>query len=66
MVEHVARAALAIAFLAVQGCDNLSPSQRELVHTDSEVFEAVAQSQLAAGMEDSARLRLSCESIRGR
>jgi hypothetical protein len=57
MVERLAHVALAIAFLAVQGCDNLSPSEREIVHTDSEVFEAVAQSQLAAGMEDSARLR---------
>jgi len=57
MVEHVARVALAIAFLAVEGCDNLSPAERQIVHTDSEVFEAVAQSQLAAGMEDSARLR---------
>jgi len=52
----VARVALAAAFLTIAGCDNLSPSERELVHTDAEVFEAVARSELVVGVEDSSRL----------
>jgi hypothetical protein len=53
----MSRVALAVAFLTVEGCDNLSTSERELVHTDAEVFEAVVRAQVVAGMEDSARLR---------
>ena len=49
--------ALVVAFLTLEGCDNLSPSDRELVHTDGEVFEAVVRSELVVGMEDSSRLR---------
>jgi hypothetical protein len=56
MVERVSRVALAIAFLAVEGCDDLSPPERELAHTDAEVFEAVARSQWLVGVEDSSRL----------
>jgi hypothetical protein len=48
--------AVAVAFLTVAGCDNLSTSERELVHTDAEVFEAVARSELVVPMEDSSRL----------
>jgi len=47
--------ALAGAFLTIEGCDNLSTSERELVHTDAEVFEAVARSQLVVGTADSSR-----------
>jgi hypothetical protein len=47
--------ALAGAFLAFAACDNLSTSERELVHTDAEVFEAVARSELVVGVEDSSR-----------
>ena len=43
------------AFFITEGCDNLSTSDRELVHTDAEVFEAVARSELIAGAEDSSR-----------
>jgi hypothetical protein len=50
------RVALAVAFLTPGGCDNLSTAERELVHTDAEVFEAVARSERVVGMEDSARL----------
>jgi hypothetical protein len=48
--------ALAVAFLTVESCDDLSTAERELVHTDAEVFEAVARSQLVVGWEDSSRL----------
>ena len=48
--------ALAIAFLTLESCDNLSAAERELVHTDAEVFEAVAQSERVVGMQDSSRL----------
>ena len=51
----IARVAIAAAFLIIEGCDNLSPSERELAHTDAEVFEAVARSELVVGMEDSSR-----------
>lgn len=51
------RVALAVAFLSLEGCDNLSTSERELVHTDAEIFEAVTRSELAVGTEDSSRLR---------
>ncbi len=44
------RVALAIAFLTIAGCDNLSTAEREVVHTDAEVFEAVAQAQRVVGM----------------
>ena len=47
--------ALGVALLSTEGCDNLSTSERELVHTDAEVFEAVARSELVVGMEDSSR-----------
>jgi hypothetical protein len=53
--RQVARVALAGAFLAIAACDNLSTSEREMVHTDAEVFEAVARSELVVGMEDSSR-----------
>jgi hypothetical protein len=48
--------ALAVVFFVVEGCDKLSTSERELVHTDAEVFEAVARSELVVPMEDSSRL----------
>jgi hypothetical protein len=47
--------ALGVALMSMAGCDNLSTSDRELVHTDAEVFEAVARSELAVGTEDSSR-----------
>jgi hypothetical protein len=47
--------AVGVALLITDGCDNLSTSERELVHTDAEVFEAVARSELVAGTEDSSR-----------
>ena len=47
--------ALVVALLTLEGCDNLSSAERELVHTDAEVFEAVAQSERVVGMEDSSR-----------
>jgi hypothetical protein len=47
--------ALGVALITNEGCDNLSTSERELVHTDAEVFEAVARSELVAGTEDSSR-----------
>jgi hypothetical protein len=50
------RVALAVAFLTAEGCDNLSTTERQLVHTDGEVFEAVARSERVVGMEDSSRL----------
>jgi hypothetical protein len=43
------------SFLIIEGCDNLSTSERELVHTDAEVFEAIARSELAVDTEDSSR-----------
>ena len=52
----VPRVALAVAFLTIEGCDNLSTAERELVHTDAEVFEAVARSERIVGLEDSSRL----------
>jgi hypothetical protein len=53
---RVARVALVVAFLTTEGCDNLSTAERELVHTDAEVFEAVARTQRVVGIEDSLRL----------
>jgi hypothetical protein len=47
--------AFAVALLTTEGCDNLSTSERELVHTDAEVFEAVARSELTVGTEGSSR-----------
>ena len=47
--------AFGVALLTAQACDNLSTSERELVHTDAEVFEAVARSELVVGMADSSR-----------
>jgi hypothetical protein len=47
--------ALGVALLTLGACDNLSTSDRELVHTDAEVFEAVARSELVVGTEDSSR-----------
>ncbi|MGZ3373984.1 MAG: hypothetical protein ACXU9Z_11915 [Gemmatimonadaceae bacterium] len=47
--------AFSVALLVTEGCDNLSTSERELAHTDAEVFEAVARSELVAGTEDSSR-----------
>jgi hypothetical protein len=47
--------AFGIALIITEGCDNLSTSERELVHTDAEVFEAVARSELVVGAEDSSR-----------
>jgi hypothetical protein len=55
LLPHAPRVALAGAFLAIAACDNLSTSEREMVHTDAEVFEAVARSELVVGMEDSSR-----------
>jgi hypothetical protein len=52
------RVALAVAFLTTEGCDKLSTAERELVHTDAEVFEAVARSERLIGMQDSSRLPL--------
>ena len=49
------RIALAVAFLAIGGCDNLSTAERELVHTDAEVFEVVARAERNVGT-DSSRL----------
>jgi len=49
------RVVLAIAFLTIGGCDKLSTAERELVHTDAEVFEAVARSERIVGT-DSSRL----------
>lgn len=54
--RSLARVALAVAFLTARGCDNLSTAERELVHTDAEVFEAVARSERVVEMEDSSRL----------
>ncbi len=48
--------ALAAAILIVNGCDDLSTAQRELVHTDAEAFETVVRAERVAGMEDSSRL----------
>jgi hypothetical protein len=50
--------ALIVAFITAEACDNLSTAERELVHTDAEVFEAVAQAERVVGMEDSSRLPL--------
>jgi hypothetical protein len=47
--------AFGVALLTTEGCDNLSTSDREVVHTDAEVFEAVARSELVLGIEDSSR-----------
>jgi hypothetical protein len=52
------RVALAVSILTTEGCDNLSTAERELVHTDAEVFEAVARSERLIGMQDSSRLPL--------
>ena len=46
---------LAVAFLIVNGCDDLSTAERELVHTDAEAFEVVARAERVVGM-DSSRL----------
>lgn len=50
--------AIAVTYLGAQGCDNSSPAERELVHTDAEVFEVVARAQRIVGVEDSSRLPL--------
>jgi hypothetical protein len=47
--------AFGVALLTTVGCDNLSASDREIVHTDAEVFETVARSELTVGTEDSSR-----------
>jgi hypothetical protein len=47
--------AFGLALLTAEGCDNLSTAERELVHTDAEVFEVVARSELLVGAEDSSR-----------
>jgi hypothetical protein len=47
--------AFGIALIITVGCDNLSTSERELVHTDAEVFEVIARSELLVGAEDSSR-----------
>jgi len=47
--------AFGIALISAEACDNFSTSERELVHTDAEVFEAVARSELVVGMADSSR-----------
>ena len=48
--------AIAVACLAgTQACHSSPPAERELVHADAEVFEAVARSQRAFGAEDSSR-----------
>jgi hypothetical protein len=52
----IARLALPVALLVYAGCDKLSTSERELVHTDAEAFEVVAQSQRIVGIEDPSRL----------
>jgi hypothetical protein len=54
-IRQAARVALAVAFLAIAACGNLSTSERELVHIDAEVFEAVVRSELAVGAMDSSR-----------
>lgn len=48
--------ALAVAYLGTQSCGNSSPAERELVHTDAEVFEVVARTQRVVGMAGSSRL----------
>jgi hypothetical protein len=50
--------ALAVAFLGTPSCDNSSPAERELVHTDSEVFEVVARTQRVVGVNDSSQFPL--------
>jgi hypothetical protein len=45
--------ALSIAFIITDACDNFSTSERELVHTDAEVFEAVARSELVGAGDTS-------------
>jgi hypothetical protein len=50
--------ALAVAFLGAPSCDNSSPAERELVHTDAEVFEVVARTQRVVGVNDSSRFPL--------
>lgn len=47
--------AFSVALFAIASCDNLSRSDRELVHTDAEVFEVVARSELAVGTDDPSR-----------
>jgi len=47
--------AYGIALIIAEGCDNLSTSEREMVHTDAETFETVARSELIAGTDDSSR-----------
>jgi hypothetical protein len=47
--------AFGVALLITVDCDNLSTSERELVHTDAEVFEAVARSELVVGTEGTSR-----------
>ena len=53
--EPVTRLAFGIALFITAACDNLSTSEREMVHTDAEAFEAVARSELIAAPEDSSR-----------
>ena len=47
--------ALALACFVPQACDNSSPAERALVHTDAEIFETVAQSERGLGTADSTR-----------
>jgi len=47
--------AFPIALFITAACDNLSTSEREMVHTDAEAFEAVARSELVVGTQDSSR-----------
>jgi len=52
----IVRLALGFALLISAGCDNLSKSERELIHTDAEAFEVVARAERVVGIEDSSRL----------
>jgi hypothetical protein len=54
-IRALACVLVAAALLTTEGCDDLSKSEREVVHTDAEVFEAVARSELTVGTEDSSR-----------
>ncbi len=47
--------AVALASIVASGCDSSSPAERELVHTDAEVFETVARAERIVGVEDSLR-----------
>jgi hypothetical protein len=47
--------AFGVMLFITEGCDDLSTSERELVHSDAEAFEAVARSELVNDTEDSSR-----------